>query len=201
MRAIATAAIALTLAACGQPPVETPPEVAAAEATQQAAAPGVSAGVDGWEIDMTAYGRIGSALPAFKAEKGDKDISAEALRGRWTIVGIVTAPLPPEEGTYISALASAADQDPELDVLMIDPMPGPTTWPGDSATANGWPLATGGADLAAALALPASPAYLLVGPDLTIEGYRGALSASPEDGIKPVIRGVAEIRKQIAAPQ
>ena len=45
------------------------------------------------------------------------------------------------------------------------------------------------------------PAYILVGPDLTIEGYRGALSATPDDGIKSVIRGVAEIRKQVAAPE
>lgn len=201
MRAVISTSIALALAACGQPPVETPPEAAAAEATPQAVAPGASAGVDGWEIDMTAYGKIGAALPPFTATKGDGEISTDTLRGRWTIIGVVTAPLPPEEGTFIAALASAADQDPSLDVLMVDPMPGPTTWLGDSATAHGWPLATDGADLVAALALPASPAYLLVGPDLTIEGYRGALSATPEDGIKSVIRGVAEIRKQIAAPQ
>jgi hypothetical protein len=40
-----------------------------------------------------------------------------------------------------------------------------------------------------------------VGPDLNIEAYRGPLSATPDDGIKSVIRGVAEVRKQIAAPQ
>ena len=52
-----------------------------------------------------------------------------------------------------------------------------------------------------ALAAPALPAYLLIGPDLTIEGYRGALTATPDNGIKSVIQGVSEVRKQIAAPQ
>lgn len=195
MRAVLSAALALGLAACGPSPVEPPPETAAAEATPQTVAPGASAGVDGWEIDMTAYGRIGSTLPPFTAATGGQDITADRLRGRWTIIGVVTAPLPPGEETFMAALSSAADQDPDLDVLMVDP------GPGDGAAAYGWPLASGAADLVAALAPPASPAYLLVGPDLTIEGYRGALSATPDDGVKPVIRGVAEIRRQVAAPQ
>jgi hypothetical protein len=55
--------------------------------------------------------------------------------------------------------------------------------------------------LLSTLTAPTSPAYLLVGPDLNIEAYRGALSAMPNDGIKSVIRGVAEVRKQISAPQ
>jgi hypothetical protein len=45
-----------------------------------------------------------------------------------------------------------------------------------------------------------APVYLLIGPDLTIEGYRGQLASTPDDGIKSVIKGYAEIRKQIASP-
>jgi len=201
MRAILTATVAFTLTACEQPAPDMPPEIAAAEATPQAAAPGPSAGVDGWEIDMTAYGRIGSSLPAFSAMSGDAAITAETLRGRWTILGVMTESLPPGEEAFVAALASAAGQDPDLDVLMINPGPSATALSGDTATVSGWRVARDGSGLIASLALPVSPAYLLVGPDLTIEGYRGALSASPEDGIKSVIRGVAEIRKQIAAPQ
>lgn len=194
MRASIIAIAISALAACGQPPAETPPEVAAAEATEPTAAPGPSAGVDGWEIDMTAYDKIGAQLPAFTVKTADgAATTSDTLRGRWTIIGVWPAAGAPEgEDNFAAALVSAAGQDPDLDVLMIHP----------AAATHPWPVMIdeGGA-ATTALALPASPAYLLVGPDLTIEGYRGALTATPDDGIKSVIQGVAEVRKQIAAPQ
>jgi hypothetical protein len=194
MRASIIAIAISALAGCGQPPPETPPEVAAAEATEPAAAPGASDGIDGWEIDMTAYDKIGAQLPAFTVKTaGGAATTSESLRGRWTILGVWPAGGAPQgEDNFAAALVSAAGQDPDLDVLMIHP----------AAASHPWPVMIdqGGA-AATALALPASPAYLLIGPDLTIEGYRGALIATPDDGIKSVIRGVAEVRKQIAAPQ
>ena len=51
-----------------------------------------------------------------------------------------------------------------------------------------------------ALAIGVLATYLLVGPDLTIEAWRGPLAETPDNGIKDVIRGVAKIRKQIANP-
>jgi hypothetical protein len=54
--------------------------------------------------------------------------------------------------------------------------------------------------IAMAYRVSAFPTYFLIGPDLTIEAGRGELSATPEDGIKPVIKGYAEIRKQVASP-
>lgn len=205
MRRLVTASAFLALAACGQPPAESP-AAPAAEAPATPELPGAAkpprASVEGWETDVTTYSKIGAQLPAFTAW-GDEltEFTAETLRGRWTIVSVITAPLPPEEASYLAALASAANQDPGLDVLMVDPNPGPTSWPGDKAVISGWPVVTSASDLVTALALPASPSYLLIGPDLTIEAWRGALSATPEDGIKPAIRGVAEIRRRVAAPQ
>lgn len=201
MRILVTAAILSALAACGQPPAEIASEAPPAEATTPAVAPGPSAGIDGWEIDMTAYSQNGQALPAFTLKKDDgSNVPSTSLRDRWTIVGVWSEnELPPQESTFVAALHSAVNQDPDLDLLMIVP-PAPAgtllTVPAE------WPHVTDNDGSArAALALPATPAYLLIGPDLTIEGYRGALTASPDDGIKSVIRGVAEIRKQIAAPQ
>jgi hypothetical protein len=43
------------------------------------------------------------------------------------------------------------------------------------------------------------PVYLLVAPDLTIVGVHRALSETPEDGVKPMFRGVAELRRRKAA--
>jgi hypothetical protein len=96
------------------------------------------------------------------------------------------------EAPYAAAIVSAADQDPDLDVLWALTTP---TAPGGAAPA------IDGVELAKALRIESTPAYLLIGPDLTIEGHRGPLSTTPDDGIKSVIRGVAEIRKQIASPE
>jgi hypothetical protein len=75
---------------------------------------------------------------------------------------------------------------------MVQPAPG---GPAD------WPTIADEGTLAPELRIETMPSYLLIGPDLTIEGYRGALSETPDNGIKSVIQGVAEIRKQVAAPQ
>ena len=90
MRFMLAVAIA-ALAACGQAPADTAGAPAASEAIAAVAPTGPSKGIDGWEIDMTAYGQIGSALPAFAGRdaKG-KDVTAEALRNRWTIIGVWT---------------------------------------------------------------------------------------------------------------
>jgi hypothetical protein len=184
----------LALAGCGQPQAEVAAAPTENEAPPVAAA--LSAGIDGWEIDQTAYTRNSSALPALAGKKADgSEFTSESLRGRWTILGLWSGPAPANEASFTAALSAAADQDPDLDVLVIHatgamPQPAPA-----------WPTLEDTGTLISTLAPRATPAYLLIGPDLTIEGYRGALSATPDDGIKSVIRGVAEIRKQIAAPQ
>ena len=197
MRFMLFAASISALAACGQAPADNVEATPATEAIAAVAPAGPSKGIDGWEIDMTAYGKIGSAIPAFAGKLANgTEVTAEGLRGRWTIIGVWTDAPPPEEANFAAALNSAVDQDPDLDLLMINHK-------ADSATApaHPWPTLMDDGPIITSFALPATPAYLLVGPDLTIEGYRGALSASPDDGIKSVIRGVAEVRKQVAAPQ
>ncbi len=197
MRKFLFAASFATLAACSPAPadpVQAPPESAAPTDT-----PATTAGIDGWEIDMTAYSKIGTVLPAYSVKQPNgADATREALRGHWTILGIwPDVGGTSDEASFATALSSAADQDPELDVLIVQPKhesSAPTTPPQ-------WPRLIDDGTVSKAIAAPALPAYLLIGPDLTIEGYRGALTATPDDGIKSVIRGVAEVRKQIAAPQ
>jgi len=196
MRGLLAASTFLALAACGQPPATDQPAAPAATETDAEATQAPVAAVEGWEVYAAAYSLLGSTLPALSGKKMyGEDFSSESLRDRWTILGVWPAGNPPaEEPTYAAALVSAADQDPDLDVLILyaaaEAAPGNSVWP--RASVSKAALAT--------LKLPETPAYLLVGPDLTIEGYRGALSATPQDGVKPVFRGVHEIRKQIAAP-
>lgn len=184
------------LTACGQPPAgeqpQAPPATASTPATPASATH--ASEIEGWETDASAYARIGSTFPSFTEKRPDKtEFNQEAMRGRWTVVGFISEPGGgKDEETYASAIVSAADQDPDLDVLWA--LTAPITQPGPAPSING-------AELAKSLRIEQTPTYLLVGPDLTIEGYRGALHTTPDNGIKSVIRGVAQVRKQIASPQ
>lgn len=197
MRTFLLAASFVALAACSPTPVETAQP--AAEPGKATVAPAKTAGIDSWEIDMTAYSRIGTVLPAYSVKQPDGSTATnEALRGHWTILGVwPDAGATPDEANFATALSSAADQDPDLDVLIVQAK----HEGGAPTTPARWPTLIDDGTVAKAIAAPALPAYLLIGPDLTIEGYRGALTATPDNGIKSVIRGVSEVRKQIAAPQ
>lgn len=200
MRHALTAAILLALAACGQPPAEPPaPPAVEPPATSNLPAARTPAPVEGWETTNPAYPGIGSSLAEFSGTRlTGETVTRETLRGRWTILGFDAFDTTSDaEDTHISALNSAVDQDPDLDFVQVYRMPEGVTAPRVSP----WPSISDDGSIAAALGLTQTPAYLLIGPDLTVEAWRGALSANPSDGIKPVIFGVAEIRRQVAAPQ
>jgi hypothetical protein len=165
---------------------------------QTVATPASPAAVEGWRTDAATYSLAGRKLPAFAAKPDNgPDISKESLRGRWTVIGFQSPGDGAAEGRYISALNSAVDQDPDLDFLLVYRIEKGALLemaPHFPAIRDDqWKVAN-------AFQVSATPAYLLVGPDLTIHAYHGALSADP-DGIKPVIRGVAEIRRKVARPQ
>ena len=200
MRRLALFLAALALTSCGQPPAapaatgSAPEQVSSAVTTKT-----LRTAVEGWQTDITAYPLAGDTLPAFTAKQDNgTELTQANLRDRWTIIGFQQASDNADESRYIAALNSAADQDPDLDFL------GVTIVREGSATKHDgklWPHIDDTGPLADALRIDKTPAYLLVGPDLTIEGYRSALMDTPDDGIKSVIRGVADIRKQIAAPE
>lgn len=213
MRTMIFAAL-LALAACQKEPAPT--AALQAPSAAPASTPAHHAGVQGWESDPTGYARLGSLAPDFKAKAlGGGDVTQENLRGRWTILAFwgVWSEDSIADVKYIRALNTAADQDPDLDFLSVHVPPGPGRGSeafGASPSLDVWFKENGGAwptvidadgRIAEAFRIENPPIYLLVGPDLTIEAYRNDLSATPEDGIKPVMRGVAEIKKQIAAPE
>lgn len=155
--------------------------------------------IEGWQTDITAYPLAGETLPPFTAKQDDgTELTQANLRDRWTIIGFQQSTDNADESRYIAALNSAADQDPDLDFLGVTIVREPSAPKHEGKL---WPHVDDNGALAGALRIDKTPAYLLVGPDLTIEGYRGALTDTTDDGIKSVIRGVAEIRKQIAAPE
>lgn len=201
MRHVLAASAVLALAACGQPPAETPAPPTAEAATPEPELPAARTRtpVAGWEVASASYPGIGATLPEFSGVRlTGEAITRETLRGRWTIIGFDGFDTTSDaEKTHVSALNSAVDQDPDLDFLQVYRMPEGVT----AQRVSKWPSISDDGSTFAALGVTQTPAYLLVGPDLTVEAWRGALSENPTDGIKPVIMGVHEIRKQVAAPQ
>jgi hypothetical protein len=198
-------AAALAIAACEKAPATAAP-AAPAPVTVEAPAPEI-ADIEGWQTGKAAHSLIGHAVPEFSLRKvGGGAVAHEQLRDRWTILGFWNATLAgvEDETRYIRALNSAVDQDPDLDLLTIYlKLDAAGTDVGNWFANNGgepWPTLVGEGGTDETFGIDALPAYLLIGPDLTIHGYRGALSADP-DGIKAVIRGVADIRRQVGSPR
>jgi hypothetical protein len=204
---LALFAAALALTACEKPQdVAAPPASPPAPAAAEPLAPEI-ANVEGWQTTPASHRLISKTTPDFSLQKvGGGSITRERLRGRWTILGFWNATLAgvEEETRYLRALNSAVDQDPDLDLLTIYlKLDAAGTDIGKWFANNGgdpWPTLVDEGETDDAFGIAVLPAYLLIGPDLTIRAWRDALSNDP-DGIKPVIRGVAEIRKQVASPR
>lgn len=205
------AALAATLFAASA--CERSPAPAAAPAATPAAPP--AGPPPAWLTDRADYPLINTTAPAFSAElAAGGHVTQDALKGHWTILAFwgLWSDDSLADATYIRALVSAANADPDLDFLSIHTPPGPgrgaealgsflslDSWFKDQG--GGWPTALDAdGKIAAAYRVTSAPVYLLIGPDLTIEAYRTSLSATPDEGIKSVIKGYAEIRKQIASP-
>jgi hypothetical protein len=174
----------------------------------EAAAP--AAAVEGWDTDLVRLrAAIGSTLPAITGDEAcptaPRRYASESLRDRWTILGAWPAGDDSVRQAGERRLSHCArlrrrpgsrSRPPRSSVRLLE-----ATGPDAIRYARAaWPALDDAAGFAQSLGIEQTPVYLLIGPDLTIEGYRGALSATPDDGIKSVIRGIAEIRKQIAAP-
>lgn len=216
MKSVASALAVLVLAAACQREEPKPVAPAPTAAPAQTAETPTAKTNEGWETDAAAYPLLGQTAPKFSAKlNGGGEVSEAQLRNHWTILAFwgLWSDDSIADGRYIQALVSAANADPDLDFLSIH-IP-PALGKGEQAlgafkSLDEWFKAQGGkwptaidetGKIADDFRITNAPVYLLVGPDLTIEGWRSALSATPDDGIKSVIRGVAAIKKQIAAPQ
>jgi AhpC/TSA family len=204
------------IASCERDPGTTTSTLPPAALASASPAPTTSAPPPAWLTDRATYSLINTSAPAFEADlNGGGKTSAAALRGHWTILAFwgLWSDDSLADAKYMRALVSAADADPDLDFLSISSPPGPGraaealgSFPSldawfKSQGGSGWPTAMDpDGKIAAVYHVTAFPTYFLIGPDLTIEAGRGELSATPEDGIKPVIRGYSEIRKQVVSP-
>jgi peroxiredoxin len=200
-------ALLLAIAGCEKTaPSPTPPAGIKDEASVRPPPPTPAASpVAGWSMEGGGFLLLGRQAPAFSGKllSGD-EANLEKLRGRWTILAFRNLVVEDKtEDAFVSALNSAADQDPDLDFVEVF-VPSDASRGAQDASRRIDKRIPALPDVdrkvASAFGVNDLPIYLLIGPDLTIEAARGRLAATPDNGIKDVIRGVAEIRKQIADP-
>ncbi|MEZ5937522.1 MAG: hypothetical protein R3C52_04805 [Hyphomonadaceae bacterium] len=194
------------------------PDGAAEAHTLAAPAPSVAASVkaaekvQGWRFDQD-YALQGERLPDFSLPMhGGGALSSDSLRGHWTILAFwgLWSDDSLADTRYMNAVASASSQDPDLDFKGVHVPPGPER--GSDALGVYLSLDQGLQDqgglwqttvddtgaVAAELMISSVPTYLLIGPDLTVEAWRPSMAAEGDDVVKPMFRGVAEIRKDVA---
>ena len=197
----------LLLAGCDKAS-QTAEAPAASVAQSEPAAPPVeepsasNASVDGWDGSGTS--KLGHPLPEFELDKvGGGKIKAQDLRGRWTVLALWSASDAASlaDEPYIRAVLSAADQDPDLDFLSVHIKTDADADPVKAFKGNRWPTLMADDKAMQSFGLSSLPVYLLVGPDLVIEASRGALARTPEEGVKSMFRGVAEVKKQVSSPE
>jgi hypothetical protein len=213
MRSVPLILTALLFAACSEqtsaPPVATSetatPAAAAALGEAAPTAPpseAVSAEpMEGW--DNKATNLLGRPVPAFEFDKpGGGKMEASELRGHWTVLALWSASSPDSvaDEDYIRAVDSAANQDPDLDFMSVHVKTDAAADPQKIFKGKPWPTVMADDKAMQTFGVATLPAYLLIGPDLTIEASRGALSKTPEAGIKDMFRGISEVRKQVGSP-
>jgi hypothetical protein len=211
---------ALATVACGPGEDTFEPGGTQQNAPRSAVAPEPSApslapdNADGWVREAGSYALLGQPAPVFSARlDGGREITSSDLAGRWTVLGFwgLWSSESLADVRYMTALASAIGQDPDLDFRVIHVAPPPEASPepygGYGSLAEGlrdqggaWETAEDASGEAArAYQLPLLPAYVLIGPDLTVHAWRGPLSSGGDDVVKSLMRGVAEIRRQALA--
>lgn len=156
------------------------------------------------------YEGLGEPLPLFSGTlaEGDTFTSAQ-LEGRWTVIEVwgIWCHDSRRDAKYAAALSTALAQDPDVDFMSIHT-------PQNAKRANkalkgyasvsawfdekGWRFPTvidEDASIREALQIRWTPTYLVVAPDLTVQGFRTGLADAGEMAVKDFAQDIAETRR------
>lgn len=142
------------------------------------------------------YAHLGRTLPAFSGSMLDGTaFASQALEGQWTLIEVwgVWCHDSRNDAPYVDALWERIEGRPDLGFLSIHVPQNAET----AANAYGrygsveafladegydWPVLTDkDASIREALTIRWTPSYILVAPDLTVQGYRTDLSTSGDE--------------------
>ena len=179
-----------------------------------------SADLSRGDVPRDSYGRpytyegLGEALPPFTGElTSGASFSTAVLEGRWTVIEVwgIWCHDSRNDATYAAALSSALAQDPDVDFMSIH-----TPQNRDRAAQakrgyasvddwfeeKGWSFPTvfdDDASIREALRIRWTPTYLVVAPDLTVQGFRTGLADAGDLAVKTFVQDIAETRRAWAA--
>ena len=162
------------------------------------------------------YERLGDTLPAFSGRTTEDEVfNSEDLRGRWTVIEVwgIWCHDSMRDAKYAAALATALDQDPAIDFLTVHTPQNAAK--ADQATKSydsvaDWlsekgdsfkTLVDTDASLRDALSIRWTPTYLVISPDLTVEGFRTGLADAGDHAVKTFVRDISETRADWTARQ
>lgn len=168
------------------------------------------------DVPRDSYGRpftyegLGEPLPAFTGELASGAMFASSLlEGRWTVIEVwgIWCHDSRNDAPYAAALSRAIAQDPDLDFMSIHtPQNAERTrqaYRGYSSVSawfeeQGWSVPTlvdRDASIREALRIRWTPTYLVVAPDLTVQGFRTGLAGTGDMAVKDFIQDIAETRR------
>ena len=180
-----------------------------------------SADLSRGDVPRDSYGRpytyegLGEKLPEFTGElTSGASFSTRVLEGRWTVIEVwgIWCHDSRNDATYAAALSTALGQDPDVDFMSIHTpqnrdradkaMRGydsVTSWFDE----KGWSFPTvidSDASIREALRIRWTPTYLVVAPDLTVQGFRTGLADAEGDmAVKDFVQDIAETRRDRSA--
>ena len=160
------------------------------------------------------YAFLGKALPDIAGKRiNGTNFETEDLAGQWTVIDVwgLWCSDCMADAKYVAALASAIAQDPDLHFLSIHTPPSAAR--ADEAYGRygsveayfeekGYSYPTvidTNASIRDALEIAWTPSYLLVAPDLTVQGFRSELSAADGEPVKDFIRDIASVKAAYAS--
>jgi thiol-disulfide isomerase/thioredoxin len=167
------------------------------------------------DVPRDGYGRpytyeyLGETLPAFAGPlSSGQSFSSSTLAGKWTVIEVwgIWCHDSMNDAPYAAALATALAQDPDIDFMSIHT-------PQNAARAdkalksytsvaawleeNGYDFPTvvdNDASIRTSLKIRWTPTYLVIAPDLTVQGFRTGLADAEGDAVKDFVRDIAATR-------
>ena len=221
LRVFLTTISAIGLAACAQAaPHKTDTGEKATGYYQLGDAIPDAADMSRGDVPRDDYGRpytyegLGAPLPTFESMTADgRSFSSDALLGRWTVIEVwgIWCHDSRRDAPYAAALSTALNQDPDVDFMSIHTPPNAEhadkALKGyDSVSAwfeeKGWSFQTvmdEDASIRDTLKIRWTPTYLVIAPDLTVQGFRTGLADAGDLAVKDFIQDIAANRASWAS--
>lgn len=167
------------------------------------------------DVPRDGYGRpytyegLGEPLPEFTGElTSGASFSTRVLEGRWTVIEVwgIWCHDSRNDATHAAALSTALAQDPDVDFMSIhtpqnrdraDKARRGYASVNDWFDEKGWSFPTvldDDASIREALRIRWTPTYLVIAPDLTVQGFRTGLADAGDMAVKDFVRDIAETR-------